>query len=320
MQRLKSLTLKQLRALESVAEYGSITAAAESVSLTPPAVHSALKTLEENFQIKLLKKAPSGAFEPTPEGEILIAAHRRAQTALNRAIHEIEALGRGVAGTVSLGVVSTGKYFAPGIVGFVQDAFPDIEIRLTIGNRDEIIRRLEDETLDLAIMGRPPRAPSNLAYRLGSHPHVMIAAPDHPIATAALVTPEDVLREKIILREPGSGSRILAMRFLDRIGAGETYESTNMGSNETIKQSVRAGLGIALLSAHTCIDELRDGRLALIDMPGLPILRSWYVLHRDTLDLSGAMKNVLGMIRDNASGMIRAREVASAIGLKGEAG
>lgn len=314
MSALNIITLKQLRALDHVSREGTISSAAEMLSLTPPAVHSQLKTLESNLGAKLLKKTENGGFSLTEEGRVLLVAYQRSQTALERAMYEIEALRRGVAGTVSVGVVSTGKYFAPGIVARVNAAYPEINVRLVVGNRNEIIEGLESERIDLAVMGRPPRFPPNESFELGPHPHILVAAPDSPIACKEKVTAQDILNETIILREQGSGTRILTMRFLDRIGEGTPYESTVMGSNETIKQSVRAGLGIAILSAHTCIDELEFGRLRAIRSPGLPINRHWFVLHRRDIEPTPALENVLKLILDNASEMVRSDEVLAAIG------
>lgn len=292
MKRLAALTLRQLRALDSVARTGSISRAAEELGLTAPAVHSQLKSLEDNFGCALLSRHGATGFSATAEGEALLAAYRRAQAGFELAIRRIDGLQKGFAGTVILGVVSTGKYFAPGLVASLREAYPDIEVVLKIGNRDFIIQALQDSALDLAIMGRPPRDPAVVAAAIGDHPHVLIAPPRHPLAQVAAVTAEDILSQPLILREPGSGTRILATRYLDRIGEGRPYETTEMGSNETIKQAVIAGLGIAMISQHTVTEELKAGRLVVLNAPGLPIVRHWFLLHREDLALTGAMRRV----------------------------
>ncbi len=296
MKRLNSLTLKQLRALDAVARHGSITHAADELGLTAPAVHSQLGTLEANFGCAMLQRGRAGAFAPTEEGRALLRAHEKAQNALAMAIYRIEALQRGLAGSVVLGVVSTGKYFAPGLVARLRRAYPDIEIVLRIGNRDAVIKALQDGAIDLAIMGRPPRDPPVESRPLGDHPHLLIAPPDHPLLRAQTIRPADILAQTFLVREPGSGTRILANRWLDRIGEGRPFDATEMESNETIKQAVMAGLGIALISYHTVTEELRSGRLAAIPAEGLPILRHWFLLHRQDLDLTPAIANVRAFI------------------------
>ncbi len=305
---LAVLTLKNLRALEAVARLGTISEAAEDLGLTPPAVHNQLKTLENNLSTTLLNRDRDGRFRATAEGDELLIAYAKVESALGRAMQEIDALRRGVAGTVNLGVVSTGKYFAPGIVAQLKRLHPAIDVRLTIGNRDEIIAGLESESLDLAITGRPPREPANKAFPIGPHPHVFIARPGHPILEVRKPRSR-LVEQNIILREPGSGSRMLAMRFLDRLGEGQSYSSTVMGSNETIKQAVIAGLGVALISAHTIIDELRAGRLACIRLKEMPIIRQWYVLLPTGQTRRAAVQTTLDEIRKNASSMMRRKEL-----------
>ncbi|MCA8881687.1 MAG: LysR family transcriptional regulator [Rhodobacteraceae bacterium] len=296
MRRLSSLTFKQLRALRAVVELRSISRAAEVLGLTPPAVHSQLKALEDIFCCPLLIRDGPNGFTPTPEGEALLTAFDRMQASLNGAVRRIDALRSGLAGSVVLGVVSTGKYYAPKLVAQLKDAFPDIEVLLRIGNRDSILTDLQASAIDLAIMGRPPRDPPVVAHAIGDHPHVLIVPPGHRLSRLDTIAPADILSEPIIAREQGSGTRILATRFLDRIGEGAPYETIEMGSNETIKQAVIAGLGIALISLHTVTEELRAGRLVTVTTPDLPIVRRWYILHRLDSPPVGAVATVLDFI------------------------
>ncbi|EPX79489.1 LysR family regulator CbbR [Salipiger mucosus] len=296
MNILNSLTLKQLRALEAVERTGSISRAAEELGLSAPAVHSQLKALDATFGCAMLSRAGTGRFTATAEGAVLLQAWEKADAGFRLALRRIDSLQKGLAGMVVLGVVSTGKYFAPGIVARLREACPEIEILLRIGNRDEIIAALQDGALDLAIMGRPPRDPPLETLAMGPHPHVLIAPPGHPLADGRELTAQDVLSETILMREQGSGTRILATRFLDRLGEGLPYARSEMGTNETIKQAVIAGLGLALISYHTVVEELRSGRLVSLDLPGLPIMRHWFLLHRADSEPTAATRTVRDFI------------------------
>lgn len=296
MRHLSSLTFKQLRALKAVVEFRSISRAAEDLGLTPPAVHSQIKTLEDIFCCPLLSRDGPNGFRATAEGESLLGAYERMAASLNVAVRRIDALRSGLAGSVVLGVVSTGKYYAPKLVAQLKHAFPEIEVVLRIGNRDSILADLQASAIDLAIMGRPPRDPPVVAHAIGDHPHVLIVPPGHRLCRLDSIAPSDILSETIIAREQGSGTRILATRFLDRIGEGMPYDTIEMGSNETIKQAVIAGLGIALISLHTVTEELRSGRLVTVGTPELPIVRRWYVLHRLDAPPVGAVATVLEFI------------------------
>lgn len=278
MRRINAITLKQLRALAAVDARGSITAAADMLNLTVPAVSTQLKHLETNIGAELLVRARDGKGSITRQGQQVLSTIKQIESALTNCINTIDSINSGKFGLVTLGVVSTGKYFAPSLVALAKKQLPDIRVNLVIGNRRHIISALEDQSIDLAIMGRPPRFPEVESVALGNHPHIMIAEPDHPLVTTRDISPKRLLAETFILREAGSGTRILMERFLDPHGEGLTYDRIEFNTNETIKQAVIAGLGIALISAHTVIDALAAGRIATIDMPGLPIVRQWYLV------------------------------------------
>lgn len=296
MPKKESITLKQLRALAAVAEHGTITATAETLGLTPPAVHTQLRGLDAAIGSRVLTSSGTSGAVLTAEGEALLSSALQIDSVLDSCLDKVRALRDGQSGVAVLGVVSTGKYFAPGLVVRLRDAYPDIDVILKVGNRDKIIGDLKQGAIELAIMGRPPRSPANISYEIGPHPHVIIAAPDHRLARVDNISPADLLSETFISRELGSGTRILMMRYLDRMGEGMTYRQVEMGSNETIKQAVIAGLGIAMISQHTVTDELNSGRLVALDVPGLPIVRHWYLLHRTDLRMTPTLETVRDFI------------------------
>lgn len=298
MRHLNALTFKQLRALALVCEHGTISAAAEMLSLTPPAVHSQLKALEEIVGRAVVIRT-SGGFAPTPEGAALLRAQRTAQAAMERAVREIETLAKGLSGTVVLGVVSTAKYYAPKMVALLRQAFPDIDVVLRIGNRARVIQYLENGDLDLALMGRPPRVPLVRAQSIGDNPHLLVAPPGHPLTRLDRVSAGDILSQHFVMREEGSGTRILTMRFLDEIGEGREVAWTEMESNETIKQAVAAGLGVAILSGHTMHEELKSGRLVAVVADRLPIVRHWFIVHRADTEPSQTARTVMDWIVRN---------------------
>jgi len=298
MPRLESVTFKQLRAIRAVAEQGTLTAAAEALGLTTPAIHTQLRVLEENLQCKLVNRGGAQGTRLTAEGRAVLDAEYTTQNALQGCLQKVRALKDGQTGVVVLGVVSTGKYFAPALVAMLRKKYPGIDVVLRVGNRDDIVRALQQQAIDLAIMGRPPRSPAATLEQIGPHPHVIIAAPDHPLSGNAKITPEQLLSETFIAREHGSGTRILLIRYLDRFGDGAPYRFIEMGTNETIKQAVIAGLGIALISQHTVTEELKSGRLKTIEPAGMPIERKWYLLHRQDLLMTPAIANVRCFISD----------------------
>ena len=85
--------------------------------------------------------------------------------------------------------------------------------------------------------------------------------------------------ETFLAREEGSGTRILLERFLDTLGQGKQFEKKEFSSNEAIKQGVLAGLGIAMISATTVINELDEGIIKIVNLPNLPIIRQWFLVN-----------------------------------------
>ena len=289
MTDLRSVTRKQLRAFVETVAHGSVTGAAQALHVTPPAITTQLKILEASVGAPLFDRRLE-AFAPSEAGRELLQAAQDIERLLARAGERIDALQSGAVGSLVFGVVSTGKYLAPSIVASFRDAHPEIRVKLVVGNRGEIILGLERNEFDLVLMGRQPAHVAVESAFLCDHPHVLIAPPNHPLAALSDVVAEDLLRERFLAREPGSGTRILMERFLDRIGDGRPFDIVDMGTNETIKQSVMAGLGIAVISAHTCIAEFEDGRLSSLAVAGLPLVRQWFLLHRADRNLSAAAR------------------------------
>ncbi len=292
-----AVTLKQLRALIAVEDHRSLTAAAAAMNQTTPAIHSQIRTLEDAVGRPLLVRGgPAGGFALTPAGAVMVRAARRMDAELSQAEAEIASLTHGYIGHVRLAVVSTGKYFAPRLVRMLHEAAPEVEVSLRIGNRQAVMADLDNRAVDLAITGRPPRKPIVSAEPLGPHPHGIILPPDHPLAGRDGFDPAALMQETFLAREPGSGTRSLMMRYFDRLGEGVEPQMITMDSNETIKQAVMEGLGLAFLSLHTCRDELNSGRLAALRGGGLPVIRQWYLVRSVETEASAATLNIADQI------------------------
>jgi DNA-binding transcriptional LysR family regulator len=287
MADLRALTLKQLRAHEATVRHGSVTSAARELLVTPPAITAQLKSLEDLVGSPLYHRAGEG-FAPTEVGRVILKLAEEVELLVGQAQQKCLALAAGATGTITLGAVSTAKYIVPAIVARFRALHPDISVQLVIGNREDIIRGLERNHYDVLIMGRPPDHLRLDARVIGDHPHIIIAWPGHPLAARPALEPSDLAGERFLSREVGSGTRLLMERLLVRIGQDKPVETIEMGTNETIKQSVMAGLGVAFISAHTCLSELADGKLVALRIKGLPLVRHWHVLHRADRDLSRA--------------------------------
>ena len=270
-------SLRQLRAFGAVARSGSVTGAAGLLAVTPPAVAQQLRLLEDTLGVALLERTSAGA-RPTDAGREVLNALARIEAALDDCAAAIEAL-RGVeGGRVAVGVISTAKYFAPFALAAFQRAYPKVEMRILVGNRRQTMAALENFEIDLAITGRPPADFPVARAVIGDNPHVIIAPPDHRLARSRTRL-RDVATDTFLLREEGSGTRELMGRAFAEAKVPPP-RSVEIGSNESIKQAVMAGMGVALLSCHTIAAEVKDGRLIVLDLEGFPIVRQWFVVRR----------------------------------------
>lgn len=275
---MSAVTLKQLRALAAVVAEGSNAAAAQRLNVTPPAVALQLKLLEEAVGMALFDRIGS-SIRPTAAGAEILSAAARVEGALQDCSNGLTAILGGEGGRIPVGVVSTAKYFAPRAFAAFARGHPLIEIDLFIGNRAEIVTELANFARDIVIMGRPPDDLDLVRSPIGPHPHVVIASPEHRLAGKRNISLETLMKEKWLTREIGSGTRLLMERFFADAGL-EPHVSMEISSNETIKQAVMAGLGIAFLSAHTVELEHKVGQLTLLDVRGLPAMREWFAVRR----------------------------------------
>ena len=273
---MRQPTLKQLQAVARIADLGTVTAAAERLNLSPSAISLTLKQVEDNLGVRLFERTENGLV-PTRAGKEVALAEARIAVILAELSETTGGLRTGQTGHVAFGIVSTAKYFAPFILRAFEALHPRIDIELKVGNRQEILDKLSDYGVDMALIGRPPQEIEVDMAEVGPQPHVVIAATDHPLARRRQVLAANLAGERFIIREPGSGTRLLTERILSELGAAPKL-GMEMSSNETIKQAVMAGLGISLLSYHTVSHEVEDGRLAILRVEGTPVIRKWFVV------------------------------------------
>ncbi len=277
---MRAPTTRQLRVIAEIAKTGKITSAASALGVTGPAVTIQLQQLEAMIGMPLFERG-GRQMRPTAAGELLADCARQVDDRVKACLHALEQLAGLGRGTVFVGVVSTAKYFAAPALGGFKNAHSAIDLRLLVANRSEVVKALSSLETDLAIMGRPPEDVKVECVELGDHPHVVIAPPSHPLASKRRIAIGQLADETLLMREVGSGTRILTERLLSEAGVG-SRNFMEISSNETIKQAVMAGLGIALISGHTIAAEIESHRLIILDVVGLPVMRKWYLVrHAD---------------------------------------
>lgn len=275
---MKNVTLRQLKVFEAVANHLSFSRAAEELHLTQPAVSMQVQALAEQAGVPLFEQLGKKIYL-TSAGEELLRHVRRIAQQLREAGDALAAIRGAKGGRLTLGVVSTAKYFAPRLLVAFRKLHPEAELHLGVFNREALVHQLADNQIDLAIMGAPPNDFETVSSVFADHPHVIIAAADHPLASRKRMDPADLVNEPFLIRESGSGTRGAMERFFAGYGV-QLANTIEMGSNETIKQAVMAGMGLSFISEHTIGLELAAGRLVRLPVAGTPVMRQWYVVHR----------------------------------------
>ena len=283
---MKNFTFRQLMLLEAVARNSSFTRASEELFLTQPAVSTQIKQLEQEVGMPLFEHMGKRIFLTAAGREMVEFSRTIAQqfTDIRSVLEEMQGIQRG---HLDIAVTSTGEYFAPYLVAAFSRQHTGITVNLNTTNRETILRQLADNIPDMAIMGSPPTGAPLVASSFMSNPLVVIAPSDHPLAHSNRIPLHRVLEESFIVREKGSGTRNAIERFLEQRGLSMTT-TMEMGSNEAIKHAVMAGLGLGIVSVHALEMEFKLGRLEMLNVEGFPVLKDWYIVHREGKRFSAA--------------------------------
>jgi len=313
---MERLTLRQFEVFEAAASAGSFAEAAARIGLTQPAVTMQVRQLEQNLGVALFAGGRGRRRQLTEAGAELLQ-HARTILAQVRLSEEALASRHGATrGLLHLGVVPTANYFAPMLMMAFREEHPEVTLKLTVGRRDEVLAMLADHRIDIAIGGYPPSETAVEAEIFARHPHCVVAAPSNPLVGRRGLRWSDLRDEPFLFREPGSATR----QFLEHLLASQSLRvkvGVELSGNETIKQAIMAGMGIAFVSAHAIQVELQAGRIAILDIEGMPKYLDWCLLHGRDTRLTGV--NALFHAFVLAHGREATRCIASAGDAAGEA-
>lgn len=287
-------TLQQLKLFEAVSRNSSYTRAAEELHLTQPAVSIQIKRLEAQVGLPLFDIVGKKIFTTTA-GKAMYAASVDILSRVDELKNTIEEQKGEVKGPLQISVVTTSKYFMPHLLGTFLAQYPNVEPKMVFTNRSKVMQRLHNNDDDFVVMGQIPDDEKLETYPFLENILVPVAHPDHPLATKKNISLEELVSERFLVREAGSGTRLVFERLLDKNGLKvEPY--MELGSSEAIKQGVMAGLGLAILSLHSLALERDAKKLVVLDVAGFPIKRRWYAVHLKGKRLSLVAKTFLDYI------------------------
>ena len=273
-----NITLRQMKVFESVARNLSYTRAAAELFLSQPAVSMQVRQLERQLGVSLFERLGKRVHLTEAGREVYQYSRSVAQQLdeMETLLADLKGLN---SGRLRISVASTANYFVPNLLATFHKRFPGVTVSLDVTNRETLIGQLSDNTVDLVIMGQPPASLDVDAQAFMENPLVVVAPPGHSLARGKSVPLRRIQEETFLVREPGSGTRIAMERFFTERGI-RLKTGMEVGSNEAIKQSVQAGLGLGLLSRATIEQELTLKRLIILQVAEFPIMRHWYIVHR----------------------------------------
>ena len=293
------LTFRQLSVFEAVARHLSFSRAAHELHLTQPAVSMQVKQLEENVGTALFEQLGKKIYL-TEAGHELSHYSRMIAQQLNEVeavLSELKGLKRG---KLKISVASTANYFAPQLLATFSQRFPTVTVSLNVTNRQALLQQLANNEMDMAIMGQPPEGLDLVAESFMENPLVVIAPIKHVLARKKSIPLSRLEQETFLIREEGSGTRIVMKRFFDAHNI-QLHTGMEMSSTEAIKQAVQAGLGLGVVSLHTVELELEASRLKVLDVKDFPIRRHWYIVHRKDKRLTASAQAFKSFLIDEAN-------------------
>jgi DNA-binding transcriptional LysR family regulator len=278
------MDLRRLEIFAKVAELGSFSRAAEALFLTQPTISEHVRALEDELGVQLLDRLGRGA-TPTRAGQLLLGYARRMLTLSREAHQALERFQGRMSGELVVGGSTIpGEYVLPTLIGQFKAKYPEISISLLIGSTRQVSDWLEEGRVEVGVVGARPAARTLEAKELMPDELVVVVAASHPWAMRRVIALADLQKEPMVMRERGSGSREAVEHALQE--AGLSLASLRlvgeMGSTQAVKQAVRAGVGIALISRRAVEDECRAGLLACVKVKDLLVARAFHlVTHRD---------------------------------------
>jgi LysR family transcriptional regulator, low CO2-responsive transcriptional regulator len=253
-----------------------VTSASEQLVVTQPSVSAALSALSRELGVDVMERDGRGV-RPTAAGEVFAPYAADVVGLLEQGTQAAREAAELAARRLRIAAVTTAaESFVPPLMQAFSRGAPEVELVLDVGNRDHVFRQVLDHRADIAVAGRLPTSAPLEAVPLMDNELVLIAAAEDPLSDGRPATAEALGHRTWLLREEGSGTRLVNEQFLG--AAGLRPRTLTLGSNGAIKQAARAGIGISFMSRAAVGFELESGLLATIAVDEPPPAREWFIL------------------------------------------
>ncbi len=274
------MNVQQIKTFIAVVDHGSFSEAARALGVSQPAVTMQVQSLESSLGATLLDRRYR-RIDLTEAGSTFLPHARRILQQLEEAREEIEALSDVVTGRLSIAASTTpGVYVIPRLLGAFVEQNPEVGLTVTVHDTAEVIEAVETGHADLGVTGATVRGARVRFEEAGTDELVLICSPQSPLASRTGVALADLADERWVLRESGSGTRLVAERLLADHGL-DPYElrvTVELGTGEAVVSAVEGGLGISILSRYVAAKALELGTVRQVDAVGLPAVRPFFVV------------------------------------------
>jgi DNA-binding transcriptional LysR family regulator len=297
-------TFRQLRLFLALAEEGSVSRAAERCHVTQPTASMQLKELSLSVGLPLYEVIGKKV-HLTEVGKELAQTARvilGEWGAFSQTVDRMKGLSRG---HLRVAVVSTAKYFIPRILGQFCQSYPEIDITFDVLNRNGVVELLRENRLDVAVMSVPPSDLDVEAEIFCQNPLIAICPLQHALAKKRRVSLQQFVDQPLIMRELGSGTRMVSDRFFAK-HAVKPRIKLSLGSNEAIKQAVAGGLGCSILSKHSFVSERVESEIAILNVEGFPLHSQWFIVYGRGKKLSPIAMVFRNYLREASKGLVPA--------------
>jgi DNA-binding transcriptional LysR family regulator len=294
------MNLNHLAVFHAVAQTGSMTLGAEHLDISQPAVSKQVQELERVLGVHLFDRI-GRRVRLSQAGEVLAAYARRLFALADEAesaMADVRAVGRG---RLVIGASTTiGTYLLPGVLAEFLRRYPRVELLVAIENTEQVHRRLAGLELDVGLTEGFAEEEELDAEVFHRDELVVIAPSDHRLAGNRRVPLSAVQDEPFILREPGSGTRAVEERALERLKLPVRVVMA-LGSTEAIKRVVAEGVGLAIVSRLSVRTECDAGTLAVLPVVGLRIERPLHLVRRKGRRDGPALQAFCGVLREKTA-------------------
>jgi DNA-binding transcriptional LysR family regulator len=290
---------RRLQVFHTVARLLSFTKAADTLHMTQPAVTFQVRQLEEQFNTRLFDRTHN-RISLTDAGQRVFDFSGRIFELYSEMENAVKDMTGDVSGVLMIGASTTiAEYMLPALLGDFKKKYPDVNVQLKVSNSEGIVHMVENNVIDLGVVESPVMNKNLVVEMCRMDQLVAVVSPSHHLSERGVIGISDLLEYPYICREEGSGTReVIAEYMTDQgIAAGQVHLSMELGSPESIKGAVEAGMGVSVVSLATIQKELKLGTLVKLRLePALE--RPFSFVHQKQKFRHRAMDELLEFARN----------------------